>query len=182
MKAANARKRRAQRGRPRADGVLREANGRACRADEPVMAVVINARIRHGVSPEEAPRQEGGTALGRLWGQKLITTTHKDAGEAFAQLSALADRYVCGRPHGFERHDGAGGLDWDSADFDREAYAERAIGTLAKREGLRAALVAAMVEKTVTDVCILDELPTAYGLPTLRAGLDILARNFKVGA
>ncbi len=145
------------------------------------MAVVVNARIRHGVSPEEAPRQEGGSALGRLWGQGLISVAQKDAGEAFAELCALADRYVVGRPHGFERHDGGSGLDWDAADFDREEYAQRAIAALGKRSGLEFLLTSIGARSEVYSVCVLDRDPQSWMLPALRAGLTLLARNFRVG-
>lgn len=181
-KAINLKKRRAQRGRPRDDGVMREPNGRACRAQEPVMAVVVNARIRHGVSPEEAPRQEGGSALGRLWGQKLITTAQRDAGEAYAELCARADSYVPGRPHGFERVDGRAATDWDlMTRHDREEYAQRATAALGKRTGLEYALDAVEARATVYWVCVMDCDPQPWMLPTLRDGLALLARNFRVG-
>jgi hypothetical protein len=145
------------------------------------MGVVIEARIRHGVKPEEAPRQEGGTALGRLWGEKLISLAQKDAGESYAELVALAQRYEqC--PRGFERLDGKGSIDWENELFDREAYAKRAFDAISKRDGLFAALKEAKAEASVYWVCVLDCAPLPWMLPALRDGLTLLARNFKTGA
>jgi hypothetical protein len=155
------------------------------------MGVVIEARIRHGVSPTEAPRQEGGTALGRLWGEtkdlkdddprKIITIAQKDAGESYAELCALAQRYEqC--PRGFERVDGRGSVDWDNKHFDREAYTKRAVDALGKRDGLQAALKLAEAEASVFWVAILDCDPPSWMLPALRDGLTLLAKNFKTGA
>jgi hypothetical protein len=180
-KAANVRKRRAQRGRPRKEGVGRTPSGAVSRAQENVMGVVIEARIRHGVSEAEAPRQEGGTALGRLWGQKLITTAQKDAGDAYAELHAEAEVYAHA-PKGFQRIDGGPAMDWDCKDFDPEAYTQRAIDKIGKRDGLCAALTEAKAEASVFWVAILDCDPPDWMLPALRDGLTLLARNFRTEA
>lgn len=145
------------------------------------MGVVIEARIRHGVSPDEAARQEGGTALGRLWGEKLITLAQKDAGESYAELCTEAAMYEQG-PRGFERVEGGARVDWDCRDFDREGYAKRAVDAIGKRDGLQAALVEAKAEASVFWVCVLDCDPPSWMLPALRDGLTLLAKNFKTGA
>jgi len=56
-----------KRGRPRKEGVLREANGRISRAKQPAACVALAARARHtGLDPAHASDPRAATYIGRL--------------------------------------------------------------------------------------------------------------------
>lgn len=91
MTKAN-RKRRNKGGRPRIEGVKREPNGRADRAERKVeteketRAVVIEARARHfGGSEPDCAKEEYGSVLGRLYLAKRIKKHQYEAGNRMAE-------------------------------------------------------------------------------------------------
>ena len=90
-------------GRTRKQGVGRTASGAISRAKENVMQTATDARQRvYGVSEEEAPRQEAGTALGRLWGRGEITQAQMEAGLSYAEIHRACVAYEqC--PKGLEK-------------------------------------------------------------------------------
>lgn len=90
-KSLNVKKRRAQRGRPRREGVDREPNGKPSRAkvDESAMNVALRARTRClGVPEAMAHDQKAESPIGRLNLRGLITEAHLWAAKRYSTIHA----------------------------------------------------------------------------------------------
>ena len=87
-KAANLKRRRKQRGRPSAENVDREPNGRRTRSKlkEDIRVVAVQGRARVlGVPVELAAMAECGTVQGRLWLEQRISWPLKQAADELVQ-------------------------------------------------------------------------------------------------
>ena len=144
------------------------------------MQTATDARQRvYGVSEEEAPRQEAGTALGRLWRRGEITQAQMEAGLSYAEIHRACVAYEqC--PKGLEKTEGGGSQDWDSPDFDAEAYTERAVSAIARYHALRVALEREELASPVFLVAIKDIDPLSTLVPAVSKGLGILAHNLRI--
>jgi hypothetical protein len=141
------------------------------------MKTAIEARQRvYGVSETEAPRQEAGSAVGRLWARGAVSQVQLDAAKSYRQIHALALRYEQ-PPHGLEVTGGGRPVDWDAEGFDQEAYTDRAISAIARYHGLRMALENIAAERVIYHTVIEDRDTPGWTLVKLREGLDLIARN-----
>lgn len=177
MKAANLRKRRAQRGRPRDEDCERTPSGQKSRARRPAedpRKGAWEARQRvYGVSADQASLEEAGSALGRLKLVGVISGPMYEAGNRYHTLQVNAVRAL-GGPRNTARG-GSGGV---SGDVISDDWVEWAVGVTSQFRAFSAALAQINAANTVELVVVHDVDPLPVMHPALRDGLGLLVHKF----
>jgi hypothetical protein len=135
--------------------------------------VVLEARRRVLGLPENlAAHEKAGTVLGRLWLAGEIGDRLLEAGERYLEIHLEAMRAIKA-PIGLAVSNAAGA----AGDQISEDYVVWAIGAVSRYQVMRAALEATGACPVVHAVVFEDASVSAANLPTLTAGLQILARK-----
>jgi len=163
--------------------VDRAPNGRKSRSRKPsqptedMRAVVINARIRHGVKPADAEQPEAGCEVGRLLLSGDITQALYDASVKLFNIHHTAMR-AFQVPDSLVRSDGGG----SSADDASQEYIHWATAATATWQAYKAAMADIGCEDVVNRVVIQGHECLPDDLPALRRGLSVLAIKFGIVA
>lgn len=176
---SKAQKLKSKRGRPKIEGVLREANGRASRAKEPPAKTALTARAKHtGLSMKQAIDPKAETYIGRLAMQGTGSGLSDDQYEAAIRFRTLRNEYRKALHSKGAHYEPSAGTD------DYEAYrkwAEAAIRRHAdvidlirsEQQEFRNQNLYAALEHVV-----IEDLPLDYMIGPVRIVCNLLSKHF----
>lgn len=169
----------AKRGRPKKEGVIREANGRASRAKEPPARTALQARMNHtGMTLLQAQDPRAGTYIGRLAMLGSSDGLSDDQYDAAIRYRTLRNEYRKALHSQGAHYEAGQGID------DPEAYQKWAKAVIERYKLIKDAVrdeqnrTRSLNLYAALEHVIVEDLPLDYMIGSVRVVCNVLSKHF----